>query len=42
MSIDELEEITGLDFFVNLPAKVGEEQAAQLESADPASSSVWW
>lgn len=42
MSIDELEEITGLDFFVNLPARVGEEQAAQLESADPASSSVWW
>ena len=42
MSIDELEEITGLDFFVNLPAKLGEDQAAKLESADPASSSVWW
>ena len=42
MSIDELEEITGIDFFVNLPAKVGEEQAAKLEAADPASSSVWW
>ena len=42
MSIDELEEITGIDFFVNLPAKVGEEQAAKLEAADPASSLAWW
>ena len=42
MSIDELEKITGIDFFVNLPAKVGEQQAAKLEAADPASSSVWW
>ncbi len=42
MSIDELEEITGIDFFVNLPAKVGEDQAAKLEAADPASSSAWW
>ena len=42
MSIDELEEITGIDFFVNLPAKVGKEQAAKLEAADPADSSAWW
>lgn len=42
MSIDELEEMTGIDFFVNLPAKVGEDQAAKLESTDPANSSVWW
>ena len=42
MSIDELEEMTGLDFFVNLPAKVGETQAAEIESTDPATSSVWW
>ena len=42
MSIDELEEMTGIDFFVNLPAKVGEEQAAKIEAANPASSSVWW
>lgn len=42
MSIDELEAITGIDFFVNLPAKVGEAQAAKLEAADPANSSVWW
>lgn len=42
MSIDELEKITGMDFFVNLPAKVGADQAAKIEAADPASSSVWW
>lgn len=42
MSVDELEEITGIDFFVNLPAKVGETEAARLEAAVPASSSVWW
>ena len=42
MSIDELEEMTGIDFFVNLPAKIGEAQAAKLESSDPANSSVWW
>ena len=42
MSIDELEEITGIDFFVNLPAAVGEEQAAKIEAVDPATSSVWW
>lgn len=42
MSIDELEEMTGIDFFVNLPAEIGEDQAARLEAADPAESSVWW
>lgn len=42
MSIDELEKMTGIDFFVNLPAKIGEDQAAKLEAADPANSSVWW
>lgn len=42
MSVDELEEMTGIDFFVNLPAKIGEDQAAKLEAADPANSSVWW
>jgi DNA/RNA endonuclease G (NUC1) len=42
MSIDELEEKTGLDFFVNLPAKIGEDAAARLEAQDPVSSSVWW
>lgn len=42
MSIDELEKITGLDFFANLPAKIGKDQAAQLEAADPSGSNVWW
>lgn len=42
MSIDDLEKITGLDFFVNLPAKIGADQAAQLEAADPADSAMWW
>ena len=42
MSIDELEEMTGIDFFVNLPDKIGAEQAAKIEAADPANSSVWW
>ena len=42
MSVDELEEITGLDFFINLPALIGAEKAAELEAADPADSSVWW
>ena len=42
MSIDQLEEITGLDFFVNLPAKIGEEKAAKIEAADPTTSDVWW
>ena len=42
MSIDELEAMTGIDFFVNLSAVVGVEQAAKIEAADPANSSVWW
>ena len=42
MSVDALEELTGIDFFVNLPAKLGEDQAAKIEAADPALSSVWW
>ena len=42
MSVDELEKLTGFDFFVNLPAKIGADQAAKIEAADPANSSVWW
>ena len=42
MSIDELEKKTCIDFFVNLPAKIGEDQAAKIEAAIPANSSVWW
>jgi endonuclease G len=42
MSVDKLEDITGIDFFVNLPAKLGDDQAAAIEAADPSKSSVWW
>ncbi len=42
MSIDDLEEITGLDFFANLPAKLGESKAAELEAQDPKTSNIWW
>ena len=42
MSIDKLEEKTGLDFFVNLPAKVGASQADAIEAADPTNVSLWW
>jgi endonuclease G len=41
MSIDALEEMTGMDFFVNLPSLIGETQAANVESQNPSSVS-WW
>ena len=41
MSVDELEEMLGMDFFVNLPAKLGEARAAELEAEDPLTNSVW-
>ena len=42
MSVDELEAKTGIDFFVNLPAKVGADQAAKIESVDPSAVALWW
>lgn len=36
MSVDQLEEKLGLDFFVNLDGKIGKEQAAAVEAQDPA------
>ncbi len=42
MSIDALEEKLGMDFFVNLPAKVGEARAKELEAQDPKTSNIWW
>ena len=42
MSVDELEQMTGIDFFVNLPAKVGDAQAAKIEAANPADVALWW
>lgn len=41
MSVDELEEMLGMDFFVNLPAKLGEDRAAALEAEDPLTNSIW-
>lgn len=40
MSIDALEEKLGIDLFVNLPAKVGEAKAAEIEAKAP-SESLW-
>lgn len=42
MSIDELEEKLGMDFFVNLPDAIGEEAAAKVEAQDPKTISWWW
>ena len=39
LSIDDLERKTGLVFFVNLPAQVGEENARKIKSQEPVS---WW
>ena len=42
MSVDALEALTGIDFFVNLPAKVGADQAAKIEAVDPSAVALWW
>ena len=42
LSIDALEEKLGYDLFASLPKVVGEAQAAEIESKDPASVSWWW
>ena len=42
MSVDDLEKRLNIDFFVNLPAVVGEEMAAKIESEDPSKVSWWW
>jgi DNA/RNA endonuclease G (NUC1) len=39
MSIDALEELVGIDFFVNLPSVVGDKVAAEIEAETPIS---WW
>ena len=41
MSIDELEEMTGHDFFVNLPGKIGNDEAAAVEAQKPTDYKVW-
>ncbi len=40
MSISELEEKVGVNFFVNLPAKVGTKKAAEIEETKP-SADLW-
>lgn len=42
MSVKDLEKKVGMDFFVNLPAVVGKEMAAKIESEDPSKVSWWW
>ena len=42
MSIDELEEKLGIDLFANLPARIGESDAAKVEAQNPADISWWW
>lgn len=42
MSVDELEKKLGIDFFVNLPAKVGDDVAAKIEAERPKDVSFWW
>lgn len=42
MSVDALEALTGFDFFANLPAKVGADQAAKIEAVDPSTVALWW
>ena len=42
MSVDDLEKMTGFDFFANLPAKVGADQAAKIEAVNPANVALWW
>lgn len=42
MSVKDLEKKVGMDFFVNLPAVVGEEMAAKIESEGPSKVSWWW
>lgn len=41
ISIDELEQKTGLDLYVNLPKKVGASTAASVEAARPGDAK-WW
>ena len=42
MSVDHLEKRLNIDFFVNLPAKVGEETTARIEAEDPKDVAWWW
>ncbi len=41
ISIDALEEKIGIDLFVNLPAAIGESQAAKVEAQNPVNVACW-
>lgn len=42
MSVDELEEMVGMDFFPNLKTKAGAVIADRVEAADPKNDTFWW
>jgi len=42
MSIKDLEAKTGVNFFVNLPAAIGDAAAAAVEAENPNSVNWWW
>lgn len=42
MSISDLEKVTGITYFANLPAKIGEDAAAHVKSEDPKTINWWW
>lgn len=42
MSVDELEEMVGMDFFPNLKTKAGAAIADRVEAADPKNDTFWW
>lgn len=42
MSISDLEKVTGITYFANLPAKIGEDAAAKVKSEDPKTINWWW
>lgn len=42
MSVSDLEKVTGITYFANLPAKIGEDAAAQVKSEDPKTINWWW
>ena len=42
ISIDELEEIIGIDLFVNLPNAIGESKAAKVEAQNTQNVGIWW
>ena len=42
MSVSEFEKITGINFFVNLPARVGEATAKAIENDNPKNRNFWF